>query len=259
MQDITRKNADDPDRIPSFTFQYKKYTSFPKLVEALGSDWENGKRRLYNGKLRTFFQKVNPKIAYDCQVAEVTGKVTEARKDYAFFRLLYQMYPAMGSFHWRDYHFQTMNDLGVTILHGIRANSQSVWNMVDEFIREYLFSTYESVVSSETRANKLHSIEKAYLSAKQKGNSLEWSKQAFLLSYQYTSEKVLITNMRNFRQLEEFSGFAVDLLQNDPDGFASLSEDLFVPNPNAGSPTSVVPTPQFSAWLTVLGQEAVLS
>ena len=43
------------EKIPAFTFQYKKYNNIGDLADALGSDWKNGKRRLYRSLLSQYF------------------------------------------------------------------------------------------------------------------------------------------------------------------------------------------------------------
>ena len=110
------------ERIPSFTFQYKKYTNIVDLVDALGSDWKNGKRRLYRSLLSQYFAPFNQELASHCMDAEEAVKRSPASEDIEFFCTLYRLCPKLKSFHWIDYHFRSMFELGTAIMAGLRSS-----------------------------------------------------------------------------------------------------------------------------------------
>ena len=62
--------ASAANQIPTYTFMRQKYTNMIALVDALATNWNEGKKQLFRGILSGFFKSVDPEIAGFCMDAE---------------------------------------------------------------------------------------------------------------------------------------------------------------------------------------------
>lgn len=249
-------DAAQSEKIPPFTFQYKKYTNIAELSDALGSDWKNGKRRLYRSLLTQHFKTVNQEIASHCMDAEDAVRIDNKREDIEFFCVLYKMYPQLKSFHWIDYHFDSMEILGGAILTGLKGMDASTLSMVDTFIQNRLFSQREEIVSfnDRNRGEQLAAIESKYLLAKKSHNERIQFEQMYLIGYLYSGNLRLTTCLGEFTSVQALTD-ATKAVMNDPQQLDKLSSELIYKNQ---SNKSVYPQPSFSAWLIALGESSTL-
>ena len=242
--------SDVSEKIPPFTFQYKKYTNVADLADALGEDWKNGKRRLYRSLLTQYFTSVNQEVASHCMDAEEAVRRNVAREDVEFFCLLYKMYPHLKSFHWVEYHFKNMHELGTTILDGLRKNNQATVSMVDVFIQNRLFSQREEIVGFNNRSRSIQvaTIESKYIIAKRSSDRNTMLQQMFLVGYLYSESKELVTGKDTFDSFQGLTAYIKTILANDKK-IDMLSSELIAKTQAGGK----VPAPQFAAWLFSLG------
>lgn len=250
-------DAAQSEKIPPFTFQYKKYTNVAELADALGSDWKNGKRRLYRSLLAQHFRPVNQEIASHCMDAEEAVRNDNTREDIEFFCVLYKMYPQLKSFHWIDYHFDSMTTLGETVLTGLKSGTPDTITMMDTFMQNHLFSQRERIVSfnDRGRADQLAAIESKYLLAKKARDTRIQHEQMFLVGYLYSGSLSLSTSFGEFVSIKTLTDSVKSVL-NEPKRLEEIASDLmFVGKGNK----QVYPQPYFSAWLIALGKSEALS
>lgn len=244
------------EKIPSFTFQYKKYTNVADLADALGNDWKNGKRRLYRSLLTKHFTPVNQEIASHCMDAEEAVRQDASREDIEFFCVLYKMYPQLKSFHWMDYHFNSMAELGNAILDGLRKNDKSTMNMMHSFILKHLFSQREEIVSfnDRNRAKRIETIETEYLVASQHSDQRIQLQQMYVLGYLYSGSTELVAAQRTFESIQALTNYLKSIMIKDVQKLDYLSDMLMVTAKKEPEKRQRVPSPQFAAWLFVVAQ-----
>lgn len=249
--------AAQAERIPPFTFQYKKYTNVAELAEALGSDWKNGKRRLYRSLLAQHFKPVNQEIASHCMDAEDAVRLDNTREDIEFFCVLYKMYPQMKSFHWIDYHFNSMMELGEEILSGLKDLKSETLTMMDTFMQNRLFSQREQIVSfnDRGRSKQIEAIESKYLIAKKAKDTRTQYEQMYLIGYLYSGSITLTTSSGQFTSVQALTGSVKSCL-NDSKRMDELASDLMYVEKGK---KRVYPQPYFSAWLIALGKSDALT
>lgn len=239
------------EKIPPFTFQHKKYSDVPSLVNALGSDWKNGKRRLYRSLLAEHFRPVNQEIASYCIDAEDAVKINPDMEDIEFFRVLYKMCPQLNAFYWKDSSYASMAALGNDILRALWYGNQEIVNMVDQFIINRLFSVREEAISinDKNRPKQVSAIESRYIVCQNKGDSNGQLEQMFLLGYLYSGSKILYTSQKQLESISALIEYTKELMKNDPNKLDQFAKELLTTQKNYVTPTS-----QFAAWLTMMGQ-----
>ena len=254
--------------MPPFRSQYKKYTTVDSLAEALGRDWANGKKRLYRSLLANHFKTFDQEIANYCMDAEEAVQKTPGRADIEFFCLLYKMNPQMQSFHWIDRHFESMNELGNTMMMALGQSDADVLQMIDEFMNNHLFSEREKIVSRSdaTRTRNISAVESKYLLSKRNNDTRAMSEQAYILAYLYSGSRKLKTSFGTFDSIDALTAYAKELLTKAPDQIDKLSSELMMRVSKVKLKTDEaytnvdmdVAVPEFSAWLYVQGKSEVL-
>ncbi len=255
--------------IPSFTFQYKKYTRVGELAEALGNDWANGKKRLYRSLLTDHFRTVDQEIASNCMDAEEAVRKDKTRADIEFFTVLYKMYPQMKSFHWIDYHYSSMEELGIALLAGLRNVDTAIIEMADIFFTNRLFSVREKCVSinDKNRHKSIYAIESKYLLAKQYDDKRTQFEQIYILGYHYSCTKDLVTSFGSFATVDALVAYVKEVIKDNPSKLDALSKELilhekrtynYVEAGKFGGYANLA-APQFAGWLHAHGKTSVLS
>ena len=253
----TQPLDDERNKIPPITFMYKKYTDLQQLVEALGLDWDNGKKRLYRSALTNYFSKFNNDIANFCMDAEEAVQRNRTLADIEFFKCLYHIYPELKQFCWKHYHYKDMIELGSSILEALRNNESSILNVFDEFVISHLFSKREKAVNRDDREyyRRILAIEDKYIYAQERKDYAEVQTQLYLLGYLYSKTKTLHTSYANFDTVEELVKYIKQIIAANPDNVDYYSKELVVTNGSLNR-TSLLEqaAPQFRAWLIVHGK-----
>ena len=257
--------ASTSSAIPAYTFMYKKYTRLGELVEAMANDWDNGKKRLYRSMLSEYFRKFNQEYASYCMDAEdaVRQDKTKAKQDYEYFCVLYKLYPQLESFHWKSYHYSSMRMLGEVFLSAVRYTNTDLLAMCDEMITNHLFAARERIVNprDSRTAVTMKAIEDKYILAKQQNNHRVQFEQIYIIGYTYSKSHELIVSSKSFNSIDELADYTKSLMKQSDKALDSFSSELLYTVSESGNGRmnqSVAATPQFSAWLTVMGKGDVL-
>jgi len=241
--------------IPSITFMYNKYTNLGKLTEALSKDWVNGKKRLYSSKLREYFRNVNQDVANYCIIADDIVRKDRKREDIEFFCFLYKMYPQLKSFQWKEYYYADIAELGHEILVGLRSGNHNTIKMLDEFIRNNLFSQRELIINrqSEILVKQVYAIEKGYCVALTDGNSIGQLTQLYMLGYLYSKSRALVTSFGCFESIQALTDFVKMVMRKDGNVLDSYAGELIWHKKNSTESglADEQPSPEFQAWLII--------
>lgn len=252
---------DKSNKIPPITFMYNKYTNLERLVEALGLDWDNGKKRLYRSALTTYFNKFNSDIANFCIDAEEAVQRNRALADIEFFKCLYHIYPQLKQFYWKNYHYKDMVELGNALLDALRNNDISMLNVFDEFVVSHLFSNREKVVNrvDSEYSRRVLAIEDKYVYAQERNDYAEAQTQLYLLGYLYSKTKTLHTTYADFENIEALVKYIKSIVVSNPDNVDYYSKELiYDKNPTNQASLLEQAVPQFRAWLIVNGKHNFL-
>lgn len=200
--------------------------------------------------------------------AEEAVRKDKTRADIEFFTVLYKTYPQMKSFHWIEYHYPSMEELGIALLAGLRKADASILEMADIFISNRLFSVREKCVSinDKNRHKNIYAIESKYLLAKQYGDKRTQFEQLYILGYYYSCTKDLVTSFGNFTTVDALIAYVKEIIKGDPDKLDALSKELichekrtysYVEAGKHGGAADLA-APQFAGWLYAHGKTNVL-
>lgn len=147
-------------RIPAYKFRGELYTDTTELVQALASDWDNGKKQLYRGLLTGFFMACDPEIAEACMDAEDSVTKRGENEDVAFWKLLYKMSPDVNTFFWKNQKYESLNVFGIDLMEKLRGGNVEECPMWNEMLSYGLISSYMKAHRfSEAQVKGAESIE----------------------------------------------------------------------------------------------------
>lgn len=254
----------EEDSIPLITFQYNRYKSRLEFANALGADWENGKKRLYRSALTTYFERFDSETMVYCKDAEEAANKTPSRRDIEYFGVLYHICPYMEPIYWKGLRYDSIQTLGQGLLGRLQNNTEIPDNL-KEMLTSHLFSLWESIrYPKDTNISKnIYNIETKYILARQANDMLSELEALYTIAYYYSHSNVLQIPAGTFSTIDELVIYAKNAIKNSPKTFDTLAQQLLIKTGNESvSPArkaSCRPTPQFSAWLNVLGKSNVLN
>ena len=232
-------------RIPAYKFRGELYTDTTELVQALASDWDNGKKQLYRGLLTGFFMACDPEIAEACMDAEDSVTKRGENEDVAFWKLLYKMSPDVNTFFWKNQKYESLNVFGTDLMEKLRSGNVDecpVWN---EMLSYGLISSYMKVHKfSEAQVKGAESIESSV--RLNKANAKTMALNYYLLAYLISGDRGFVLAGKQFDSIDALAEHMNTLLTSSFDKF-----DVFCKN-IIGVDNSL--DPQFEAWLIAQGK-----
>ena len=89
----------------SYSWKNKQLKDSYSLADALGNDWENGKKQIGRGIMSDFFKRSGPEyysLLTACQdMEEILNSDDTDKEDIEFWKLLYQIEPKLKKFYWK--------------------------------------------------------------------------------------------------------------------------------------------------------------
>lgn len=255
-------NAED-DAIPQITFQYNKYKSRLEFANALGADWENGKKRLYRSALTTYFRQFDAETMVYCKDAEEAANKEPLRRDIEYFGVLYHICPYLEPIYWKEIRYDSMPILGQTLLYNLQ-NNNDIPKELEEMIQLHAFSLWESIryPKNTYTVKRIHDMEVKYILARMHGDGYAEYESLYFIAYYYSCSTELKTSFNVFNSVEKLVAFAKDAMKNNPKVFDNLAEQLIKKPGGKHSPAHQEPcrlAPQFIAWLNVMGKSDMLN
>lgn len=232
-------------RIPAYKFRGELYTDTTELVQALASDWDNGKKQLYRGLLTGFFMACDPEIAEACMDAEDSVTKRGENEDVAFWKLLYKMSPDVNTFFWKNQKYESLNAFGTDLMEKLRSGNVEecpVWN---EMLSYGLISSYMKTHKfNDAQVKCAESIESAV--RLHKSNAKKMALNYYLLAYLISGDREFVLAGKQFDSIDALAERMNTLLTSSFDKF-----DVFCKN-IIGVDNSL--DPQFEAWLIAQGK-----
>lgn len=238
------------EKIPAFEFLNKKYRDIPLLMIALAKHWEEGKEQVFRGYLTGFFNLYCSDYSVITQEAETEYYGDKENGDLIFWRLIYQLNPDISEFYWKKYHFQSLTELGKSMLKALHNDDFSQEPFWKEILDLQLLSNFLQIADGDYGhlVDGVTALEITYsLEPDTKRNLLKnYYTMAFLLSGE-TKFSAFGTNFSTPLDLQRHLG---QLIQSS----YALFEDFC----RLMIGTSDLLDPQLEAWLFILGYDAQL-
>jgi serine/threonine protein kinase len=232
-------------RIPAYKFNGQSYTDTNVLMEALISDWFNGKKQLYRGLLSGFFMACDPEIAGFCLDAEETAK-SGMSDDIAFWQLIYQISPDIKSFYWKEHKYQSLIELGTEMLSMLRRSDGSKVQLWNELIAGNLISSFMKI--KHTSDKIIQGVEAIEASARlQTKNANNAALNYYLLAYLLSGKRDYVIGSQSFGSIDSLADYMNQLLSQSFDAFDAFCKKII----ESGGKVD----PQFEAWLSAIGKK----
>lgn len=237
------------NQIPTYTFMREKYTNIVALVHALAANWNEGKKQLFRGILSGFFKSVDPEIAGFCMDAE-DAQAKGGNPDFLFFQTIYKLSPTMRTFYWRDNHFESLPELGNSILAHLRASDRSNFGLYDEILSRRVISEYVSMKDekNEQLISAARNLEERFISHHSDEHEKELS--YYLTGYMLSGQRSFILNEKTYNSVDELVTTLHKTLSVSESDFEKLCDQII---DRTGSLSE-----QFEAWLITIGKHEEL-
>lgn len=237
------------NQIPTYTFLKQKYTNMTALVNALASNWNEGKKQLFRGLLSGFFKTVDPEIAGYCMDAE-DAQAKGGNSDFLFFQTLYKISPTMRTIYWRENHFESLPELGNSILEHLRNEDRSNYGLYDELLSRHVISEYISLKDEKSDAliKAAKSLEDRFIQHHADEHEKELS--YYLTGYMLSGQRTIVIQNRVFSSVDEIVKALHQQLRVSENEFQAFCDQLI---DSTGALAE-----QFEAWLITLGKHEEL-
>ena len=237
------------NQIPTYTFLKQKYSNMTALVNALASNWNEGKKQLFRGLLSGFFKTVDPEIAGYCMDAE-DAQAKGGNSDFLFFQTIYKISPSIRTIYWKEHHFDSLPELGNSILEHLRNDDATDFSLYDELLSRHVLSEYISL--KDENSNDLivaaKTLEDRYIQNHADAHEKELS--FYLTGYMLSGQRTIIIKNQVFNSVDEIVAALQQKLKRSEKEFQEFCEQ-FIDNTGALSE-------QFEAWLITLGKHEEL-
>ena len=97
----------------------------------------------------------------DAEDAQANG----GNADFLFFQTIYKLSPTMRTFYWRENRFESLPELGNSILEHLRSNNRSNYGLYDEILSRKVISEYITMKDekNEQLINAARSLEERFI------------------------------------------------------------------------------------------------
>lgn len=241
--------ASAANQIPTYAFMRQKYTNMIALVYALATNWNEGKKQLFRGILSAFFKSVDPEIAGFCMDAE-DAQANGGNADFLFFQTIYKLSPTMRTFYWRGNRFESLTELGNSILEHLRSNNRSNYGLYDEILSRKVISEYITMKDekNEQLIYAARSLEERFINHHSDEHEKELS--YYLTGYMLSGQRTYLLNGKMYNSVDELVQTLHGLLSSSESEFEGLCDQII---DRTGTLSE-----QFEAWLITLGKHEEL-
>ena len=241
-EDVPVPDADFAGYRP-YTFLDKSYSSMEDLVDALGNNWNDGKRQLYRGLLSGYLKPLNPQLAEYCLDAEASRE----NNDKVFFNLLFKLNPNLKSFHWLDRSYPSLKEFGKDLLQKLWNKDTEIYVYSDSVLTHGIVSDYlvNTRNNNEVFKNAVAALEHQFNTLnKNNFNSALFS--YYSLAYLISDKKILNINGKEFKLIPDLISYINLLISYDYEKFVSFTNSIIDKHNKLD--------PQFEAWLVAIGK-----
>ena len=235
----------------AYRFQGQSYSTMDSLVNALATDWENGKKQLFRGILGGHFNSINAEIASICADAQDEMDNGKKSADLIFFETLYKMNPEITKLYWKGSVFDNLDQFASKLLNATRQNDPSMDSIYHDILTQGVLSAYILCVNPSAKAQikTLKAFESAHRTYED--STRQTLVERYQLGYMLSTEKTFVINGKVFRNLDDLVVYMNELLDQSLDTFNSFCQKLLHENGELDA--------QFESWLLALGKGKAIS
>ncbi|QUA54663.1 serine/threonine-protein kinase [Aristaeella lactis] len=241
----------DTTEINPLAFEGKTYHTVRDLIEAMGLNWNAGKRLLFHGSLANHIRATNAAAYESCCDAVRKASETNAKDDLVFFEFLYDMVPEMEAIYWKGRRFASPSALGREMLEALWKENESQYKLYDTILSERVLSTY--VLSKDSNNNDLlqviKRIENLWKISKDEKRDLRYV--YYLSAYLLSNQKILKIDNEEIRTVDELSDYLNRKLQVSIKTFIEATHQFVDYDGNLDV--------QLEAWLTAIGKKDAIN
>ncbi len=236
--------------IAPYKFKGVMYNDKPSLVDALATNWEDGKKQLFRGLLSGYFKTIDPEMAGICiDAEEAVDRGNDP--DIVFFRTLYRIDDTTDKFYWKGTSCASLQDLGIKILNLLWNKNKQVDPYAGGILKNRILTSYCKAVGIDDMdvVENLDGLENTFSSV---SNSFESRiKLYFIMSYMLSGKKVFNYKGRKFKTIDKLTEFMNELAKSSYSELKEFCYDLM----NGDGELEA----QFESWLICLGKQAEIS
>ena len=236
--------------MPAYTFLRHAYTDRSELVNALATNWKEGKKQLFRGILSGFFKSFDPEIASRCLDAEDEASKRGSNDDFIFFRTLYLIDDEATKLFWQGDVYNDLQDLGTRLLDRLWKNDRAVDAYYGAMLDINVLSTYaKAIIEADEKVEKpIEELERSYKALK--ADPENRLRIYYMLAYMLSGTRVLNLSDRQFGSIDDIAKYMNELINTDYSSFDSFCRMLM--SEQGGL------KPQFECWLTAIGKRDVI-
>lgn len=144
--------------IAPFTFGQREYTVLEDLVNAMGLNWTEGRRLLFDGDLGKHVRKLVPAFANTCAAAEKEFQTKPNEGDRIFLKWLCR-YPGIRGLYWRGDYYG-----GIDSLHArLAAQDETLQKLLLHMLKAQFLSTFiKNIQGPQALSDNVRFLERAY-------------------------------------------------------------------------------------------------
>ena len=140
-----------------YLFAGRVFPDIGRLCGAMAVEWEEGKRELFSGKLRLYFQKTDRDLSYGCLGAENAYRRNPARADVIYWRWLYRS-GGLKTFYWKGTEYGGIDQTAALLSSGKSAELERI---TGELCMRQMFSQFaENAGKDETILEAVRFLER---------------------------------------------------------------------------------------------------
>ncbi len=233
--------------MPAYHFLEESYTDINELVAAFAKNWEDGKKQLFRGYIKTYFDKVNKDIALKCQAAEDEASCENGKDDIIFWRLLYQISPKLKGFYWKGKTYESLPAFGREVLSKLWSNDDNDFSYYSSILSNKLLTQYVHLapIKNEKVRKAAAAIEDSY--QLEVNNNTDMLRTYYLMAYALSGQKLFLLNGEQLRTVGELAEYMRNVLSESYERFESLCHRLVDYDGNLDF--------QLETWLIALGKQ----
>ena len=236
--------AFNAEAMKPYPFMGKAYTNRSEFVEALATNWNDGKKQLFRGLISGFFKGFDPETAGHCIDAEEAVEKDRTLENITFFKALYKIDSSNTKLMWKGRIYNKVSDFGEELLNELWAGRDDQY--FDDALQNGVLSTYEEIRNPNDKKAReaLASAEKYY--RLYSNSTRDKMVQKFVVAYLLSGHKVFKFDGREFGTVDELTLYLSNTLDKNYESFEKLCFELL------GEDKKLMP--QFEAWLIALGK-----
>ena len=143
--------------IPAFSFLQREFIVLEDLVNAMGTNWTEGRELLFSGKLREHVKKTLPAFAGACAAAEKEARAKPKERSRVFLRWLCR-YPGIRELYWQGRHYGGVDSISAALDTGDETLQKLLLHMMKE---QFLSAFLRNIGAPESLADQTRFLEKA--------------------------------------------------------------------------------------------------